>query len=198
MKPFLHILALLLATLASACSSPAPVHFHSLMPATAPAVPASAATRAWSWEVTGVSVPAQVDVPELVLRLPDATLAVMERERWIAPLGDEVRAAVSEALAQRLGPPAGAAGPLYRVQLQVLRFDNTPGVDARLVLDWSLRDASSAAGVSLSCRGSFTEAASSGIPALTAAQRSNLARLAAVLGDALNVAASGRAPGCPG
>ena len=82
-------------------------------------------------------VPAQVDQPQFVVRRADDTLAVLEQERWIAPVQDEIRAALIEHLSVRLGPPGAAprAGARdWRVAIDVQRFDSAPGRSTLVVM----------------------------------------------------------------
>ncbi len=128
--------ACLLALLLAACSSVPPTRFHTLMPpldarATAPAV-----NRA-PWQLQHVNVPAQVDRPQFVLRSADGSLAVLEQERWIAPLADELGGALTDTLARRLGP--ASTSDAWQIAVDVQRFESVPGRLARLEAAWSVR-----------------------------------------------------------
>jgi uncharacterized lipoprotein YmbA len=74
-----------------------------------------------------VSIPAQVDQPQLVVREGGQGVALLNGERWIAPLGDEVRGALSADLARALhsqdvsGLPANDK-PMLRIKLDLRRF----------------------------------------------------------------------------
>ena len=95
--------ALGLVALLGACSSVSPPRFHTLMPALVSTTPTIAPAGKVAWEVLPVAVPAQVDQPQWVVRAADGSLAVLELERWIAPLGEEIRAAVADRVTQALG-----------------------------------------------------------------------------------------------
>jgi len=97
----------LLALLAG-CGSAQPPHL-SLMPAPSSSARPVAAAGSLAWEVLPVAVPVGVDQPQWVVRTVDGSLAVVELERRIAPLGDEVRAAVTDLL-----PGAGQRSPASR------------------------------------------------------------------------------------
>ena len=129
----------------AACAAQAPTHFHSLMPlevapraASAPSAPPLAVA------VEPVRVPAQVDQPQWVVRLPDGSLAVLEQERWASALPDEFRAALLEQLIVGHGAidartqPAPAAPP-WRIALDVRRFDSVPGSEARIEGSWTIQ-----------------------------------------------------------
>jgi len=97
-------------------------------------------------DVQPVAIPAQVDQPQLVVRDGDANMRLLEHERWIAPLADEVRGALALMLSEQLVAPdaaaahASAAGmPVLKVKLDVQRFDSVPGEYAEITATWSLR-----------------------------------------------------------
>ena len=189
-----------LAGLLSACSSVPPPRFHTLMlpPAAVKASSEVLATGTLSWEVLPVKVPAQVDQPQWVVRTVDGSLAVLEQERWVAPLGEEIRAVVSERLTKTVGAPAVSAVPdkRWRVRIDVLRFDSVPGVEARLGATWTLTsDAENAA--ALRCRGEFVQSvAGPGYLALGAAHQGTVAQLAEAIKQELAALAAGRPAEC--
>lgn len=98
-----------------------------------------------------VTVPAIVDRPQMVLRLSDNQVLVMEQSRWAQPLEDELAQAVAADLAQQLGDlpvrvyPQNAGGDArYRVRIDVQRFESTPGAGAAIEILWAIRDAGNA------------------------------------------------------
>lgn len=120
------------ALVLAACGGSAPVRYYTLVPAAdayAPTATQSAITPSaapFQFELLPVGVPAQVDQPQLVVRQGGQGVAVLDGERWIAPLGDEVRGALSADLARQLhtqdvsGLPAGAR-PVLRIKVDLLR-----------------------------------------------------------------------------
>lgn len=195
---------LLAATVAllAACSGVPPTRFHTLMapPASAAAPTAIAATGVLAWEVQPVEVPTQVDQPQWVVRTVDGSLAVLEQERWIAPVADEVRAAVNVRLTQLLGAPAPKAsaepGSRWQVNIRVLRFDLVPGREVRLDADWTVRSDADG-GATLKCHGEFAQPVSApGYLPLAQAQQQGVARLADAIGRALKALGAGQATGC--
>ena len=97
--------AVVAAALLLGCATPPAARFHSLLPGAAGETrAASAEATSIGWELLPIAIPAQVDRPQLVVRAADDTIVVLEHERWIAPLADEMHAAISERLAQRFGP----------------------------------------------------------------------------------------------
>jgi len=180
----------------TACGSSPSTRFHTLMP---PATPATAApARALSWDLADVVVPAQVDQPQLVVRTTDDSLTVMEHERWIAPLADEIRGSVVDRLSQTIGASVApqAGGKAWRVRVDVQRFDSAPGRYARTVAEWSLF-AGDAPTPALRCRGTYEQAVAAGFPALAAGHRQALTKLADSIAAALVGLDSGSGAGCP-
>ena len=181
-----------------------PDRFHSLLP---PPDNVAAATRAAPGlrvEVLAVTVPVQVDMPQIVLRLPDDSMRAIEHERWIAPLADEIRAAIAlridaaltaaPAAAAASAPATAVATPLFRVALEVQRFDSTLGDAASLRALWTLQQ--QGVGTALRCQVNDREAIASGPAALVAGHRVMLERLGDAIGRAVRAAAAGTVPAC--
>ena len=189
-----------LLTLLAGCGSAQPPRYHSLMPAPSSSARPLAAAGSLAWEVLPVAVPAGVDQPQWVVRTVDGSLAVLELERWIAPLGEEVRAVVTDRLRQVVGAPAASAEPgrRWRIRVDVQRFDSAPGREARIEATWTLTsDAEGAA--PLRCRGEFVQPlAASGYLALAKGHQQAAAQLAEAIASALKAVAAGQAATCSG
>jgi uncharacterized lipoprotein YmbA len=186
------------AVLLGACSAVQPPRYHTLMPAATASAPKLASAGSLAWEVLPVAIPMQVDQPQWVVRTIDGSLAVLEQERWIAPLGEEIRAAVAERLTRSLGSPAASAEPgrQWRVQIDVRRFDSTPGREARLEAAWTLRSGADSA-VVLSCRGDFVQpVAAGGYLPLAKGHQDGVAKLGDAIGTALKALSAGRPAAC--
>lgn len=182
--------------LLAACSSQAPPRFHSLMPPVA-TVRAAAGAAAPAWQLLPVSIPAQVDQPQFVVRRADDTLAVLEQERWIAPLNDEIRAALVEHLATTLGAPGATPAPGrkdWRIGVDVQRFDSTPG-RSTLVAQWALLAGGDAP--VLRCRSVYEQSVGAGMVALAGGHRQALQQLAGSIASVLTALDAGRVVGCP-
>ena len=185
----------LMVALVAACGSAAPPRFHTLMPA-APATRSPAAAALPAWQLLPISIPAQVDQPQFVLRRADDTLAVLEQERWIAPLQDEIRAALTEHLGARLGAPGAtpAEGRKdWRIGVDVQRFDSTPG-RSTLITQWSLLGG--AGTPPLRCRSAFEQPVGTGVAALAGGHRQALERLAGEIAPVLAALDAGQAAAC--
>jgi len=189
----LPTLVLIAAAGLAACASDPPTRFHSLQSATAADSAAPAPQRLV--DLGPVAVPPAVDQPQWVVRLPDGSLRVLEQERWVAPLRDEVRAALLAGLRERqaTGDARTAAPPVpaaWRVRVDVTRFDTVASQGAWLEARWTAVPPSGGAG--FACAVSLKEDGPGDPLALAAAHRKAVDRLADRLGASL---ATGRCEG---
>ena len=194
-----HRLAAVLSAALFGCASPVATHFYTLMPVPTADSVVGAAPVAPTWELLPVTVPTQVDQPPWVVRLPDDTLAVLEQERWISPLADEVRAALSEHLRQTVPPAVIAsttAATRWRVAVEVLRFESLPGRLARMDAQWMLRAIEGSSAPALHCQASFSQPAPGGYAALAVAHRAALVQLGDAISAGLVALGKGASPGC--
>jgi uncharacterized lipoprotein YmbA len=176
------------ALLLAGCAAPAPLRLHTLMPADLAAAPQATL----SIELLPVGVPAALDQQPIVLRQGTGELRLLERERWAAPLGEELRGALAVLLSRALdardvsGLPRPADA--LRIKVEVRRFESVPGSHALLEADWSV--ARGAEPQRLLCRSEQRVSAGPGIAALVQAHQQALQALA---GD---IAAAARAGAC--
>lgn len=205
MRPFRFLarVALLGAfALPAACAS-APTHYYTLVPTGGGDVPQMPLAPApFAFEVLPVTIPSQDDQPQLVIRQGGAGVTLLQDERWIAPLGDEIRAALSTHLAQRLrsadvsGLPQGDQ-PVLRVKVDVRRFDSQPGAYALIDAAWSLHLVGSPKGLPmLACSSRINEPVGPGYDALVHGHQRALATLAAQIAFAARGMVDGRRA-CP-
>ena len=182
-----------------ACSTSAPpTRLHSLMPPEpTPRDPALTTRPLVYVSLEPIRVPAQVDQPQWLVRLPDDSLASLEQERWASPLRDELRQALLEQLGARFGVVEGRGpqgnAPL-RVALELRRFDSLPGREARIDAGWTVAGGTAPA---LRCSLLVREPASGDITELAAAHRLAIARLAAAIGASLVAVPPATGPSCP-
>lgn len=188
-------LTLLAAAAFAGCASAPPTRWHSLQSGVPPErLAEAAAPGTLLLQIDPPQVPRQLDQAQWLVRRADDSLVTLEHERWSAALPDELRAALLELLAQRYGVTdsrvvAGAA-PAWRLTLQILRLETLPGREVQWDSVWSLAAAGAAP---LTCRSTLRVAAAAGYPALAAAHRAALARLAEQIGTPLLQAR----PQCP-
>jgi len=184
--------------LLAACGSVPPPRYHTLMPAPASTVRSPAPAGSLAWEVLPVAVPDGVDQPQWVVRTVDGSLAVLEQERWIAPLGEEIRAAVADRLTQDVGAPALSpeSRKRWRIRIDVHRFDSAPGREARLEATWTLSSDADAA-AALRCRGEFVQAlAAGGYLALAKGHQQAVTTLADAIANELKALNAGQTASC--
>jgi uncharacterized protein len=193
-------LVVALALVLSGCAS-SPTHFHTLVaPASEQASTVPAAP--FSVEVLPVSVPAQVDQPQMVLREGETGILVLDGERWIAPLGDEVRAALSADLTEALnthdvyGLPHPAGDNVLRIKLDVRRFDSQLDGYAFLEAGWTVRGVGGKADAVLACSSRVREPVGHDYPELVRGHQRALAQVAGEIAQAARSVASG-SPACP-
>lgn len=196
--PWVPMLATVL--LLAACRS-APTRFYTLQPQS-PSGPAAAATASYRIEVLPVTIPAEIDQPQLVVRESDDRVALLEGEQWIGPLDDQIRSAVSAELARRLGAvdtyglPQAGGSTVYRIKLDVRRFESVVGRYALISAAWSIHDPGR--GVSLSCTSSIREpVASSGYGALVRGHQAALSGISEQIAQAIRDLASSGDAKCP-
>lgn len=178
----------------AACTSPQ-VRFHTLMPA-----PGQQPSQQMEVEgqadisVTRVSVPAQVERSELVMRKGVSELVVLSSDWWSASLGEEVRSA----LVAGFGPGATEA-PRVGLRLQITRFDSVPGKHAWLEARYRVTAQDGEGDHQLSCsarlRTAVSDAGNDPVDALVLAQQENLRMLINRIMRAASGLAAGR--GCP-
>jgi uncharacterized lipoprotein YmbA len=197
--PSLPLRPLALALALAACSS-APTHFYTLLP---PAQPADAAVAPapFAIDVASVGVPTEVDQAQWLVRTGPGQVAVLDNERWAAPLGDELHAAFSDALTRQLGvgavyEAANPGVPVYRIQIDVRRFESAAGQYALIDADWSVARHDGVAGLALQCHSRVSQPVEPGYAALALGHQRAVAVIATRIALAVRGAAAG-ASGCP-
>jgi uncharacterized lipoprotein YmbA len=172
------VTALLLLT---ACRSD-PIQFHTLTPAQLNGASSSA-----DIQIEGITVPPQVDRPQIVIRQGNSGVAILETQWWAATLVDELRSALVDQLVNN---------NLQRrmsLRLDVQRFDSIPGQYALIDVKWRLRMLGSGDAALITCRSTLQTASGASIDDLVVAHQNNVKRLAA----AISQAAAGTSRGCP-
>ena len=155
--PFLPVL--MLSALLAGCGGSPSARFYTLQSDPQPVI--SGVPRVdYQIEVAPVSVPQQADQPQIMLREEqgDGALTPMYSDRWSAPLADEIRLALADTLTRKLGAldvqtltPAEDV-PVWRIQVDVQRFDMVVGGPARLDATWRVRPLKVKGGRALICR----------------------------------------------
>ena len=195
--------------LLSACAS-APTHFYTLLPppqdhalvakASTPQPASPTSTPAdFAIDVEPVGVPSEVDQAAWLVRTGPGQVAVLDNERWAAPLGDELRSAFSDALTRELGARdvRGAAnpgsGPMYRIRVDVRRFESVPGHYALIKADWSVTgQVGEKPATTLSCSSNASQPVGPGFAALAVGHQRDVATIAAAIAHAVHNLAAGK------
>lgn len=133
----------MIAAFVGGCASP-PSHLYTLTHAAATA--AGQAPLDVSVVVGPVSIPAVVDVPQIVVSTGPNRVALDEFNRWASPLQSTISRVVVEDLVTLLGTPrvmlfqqALNTGHDYQVAIEVQAFDSAPGEAATLNAVWVVR-----------------------------------------------------------
>ena len=194
------IVAVCIGALAlGACGSKPPTHYYTLVPP-AGEVAQPAGSVGFQFELLPVSVPAQVDQPPLVVRQGEQGVAVLQGERWAAPLNDELHSALSADLTRSFqaqditGLPGSGKNPV-RIKLDVRRFDSVPGGYAFIDAAWSVRPLKGGDGVT--CTSRVSEPVSSGYDSLVQGHQRAVAQLAGQIGAVAQAMTAGQRPSCP-
>ncbi|WP_455824494.1 PqiC family protein [Pseudomonas graminis] len=160
--------------LIAACRSE-PIAFHTLTPAH---WSNSAQAVAGDIRIESISVPPQVDRPQIVIRQGESGVAILETQWWAASLADELKSALVDQLAN-----SRARQPMS-LRVEVQRFDSVPGHYALLDVKWRLRQTGSSDRPPLTCRSTLQSPAGPSIDDVVVAHQNNLKRFAAVIGRA--------------
>lgn len=174
------VTALLLLT---ACRSD-PIQFHTLIPAQLGNQSRGGVAEI---QIESLSVPPQVDRPQIVIRQGNSGLAILETEWWAASLVDELRSALVDQLLNN-NPQRKLS-----VRLDVQRFDSVPGQYALIDVKWRLRSSGESDTTLVTCRSTLQTPSGPSIDELVVAHQNNVKRLAA----AISQAAGGTSKGCP-
>ena len=180
----------------------APITYYTLTPADRSGTPAESGRPAIKAILVLRSLPAGIDTTQILIRTDDTQLRVEERGRWVAPLGDELREALVDALRHQYGIIVLDSArhndvPVARVDLTVRKFDVAEGASVTLAVDWALSNAGrEAGGASVSCQAEFRERAAGTVSGVVAAGQDAVLKLSRVLGAAIEASSKGETPIC--
>jgi uncharacterized lipoprotein YmbA len=172
---------------AAACASTPPSRFYTL----SPVAPAGTATSKLSVVVGPVSIPALVDLPQIVVSAGPNQVSIDEFNRWASPLANNISRVVAENLVLLLGTPRVSqfqqslnADADFRVAIEVQSFESAPGEAATLNAAWLVRRTRD--GKTETGRTTVREPASEkGYDALAAAHSRALGRMSQDIADAI-------------
>jgi uncharacterized protein len=191
----------------TACSSPSS-RFYTLSTADSSAATtttAAVANPAFLIEVTPVDVPPQVAKNQFVVQNSNNQVSVLEEERWASLPGDEIRRALSNSLTRQLdtfdvfGTPYPDRVPVYRVKVNVQRFESWPGSHALIDAVWSVRAVRTEA--LLTCRTVASVPVGAGYDALAVGHQRAVQQISNEIAAAVRTLAAnpakGATPACP-
>jgi uncharacterized lipoprotein YmbA len=131
---------------AAGCSTTPASHFYTLSRSAAPAATPAVGTANLAVVVGPVSIPAIVDLPQIVVSTGPNQVSIDEFNRWASPLQNNISRVVAENLVAMLGTPRVSqfqqslnADGDYRVAIEVQTFESAPGDAATLNAAWSVR-----------------------------------------------------------
>jgi uncharacterized lipoprotein YmbA len=128
------------------CATRQPDHFYVLAAQPAEAHESAAPIR---WQVVlQLALPSLVDRNEMVVASPNGGVAVMEHERWAAPLADLMTTTLRQDMERRRadvmvspnGRAAGAGVALVRIELDVVQLWARRGVELSIEVQWRVTD----------------------------------------------------------
>ncbi|MQX36334.1 PqiC family protein [Roseospira navarrensis] len=197
--------AILCASLLIGCVSSPPVRYHTLTtPGAADVAGDDSASPQVLVQILPVAVPEGVARDGIVLKDPGGQVTVLQTDRWLAPVADDLKQVVADGLWQSVRAtdtydapvPGGATAlPRYRLSLRVERFDAIPGQAAAVAGAWTLRSLSDDSAHVCRWAGSQPLEGADGAAAAAALGRASH-RLAARIGESLRRAVSGAADVC--
>ncbi|HTJ91823.1 MAG TPA: PqiC family protein [Pararobbsia sp.] len=184
------------ATLLAGCAETPPDHFYTLRgrDATTAYKPSAAEAAPFYIEVTDAVVPDEVARAQMVTDLGNGRVAVVEHQRWIAPLQTEISASISEYLTRSLHTidvyrsTYPSKQPVYVVGLTVRRFISVPGASTSIDMVWTVRrtDLENQSDLPvMTCRSIVNEQIAPGYDSIAQGHRRELQQIAADIGGVI-------------
>lgn len=193
MKAWPLVSIVLGVTLLAGCAGTATMHYDLKSPSMVSAKQPVRGSTPMAYMISSVTVPETLDINALVVRQPNDSLLVLSHDKWVAPLGQVVRSAVSNTLTEELGmPPLQGvmitANPktanVMDVLVDVQAFDLLPAKQAALGVLWRI-DFNDKAKLVLTCYSVQSSTVGPGVLALVNAQQNNLQKVTKEIGWAM-------------
>jgi uncharacterized protein len=134
--------------LIGACSSSPPTRFYTLSE-TAPETHPASQLGAGAVLIYRVTIPGEIDRPQLVRQMDANRLQIAEDDRWAAPLDEMIRRVLLDDLARRLpASPGGAsaAGRQHALSVDIREFYGDANCNVTLRAAWTPKQAGATAG----------------------------------------------------
>ena len=120
--------------LVGACSSTPPTRFYTLSDTAPEGTPPAGV----GWvRIVGVTIPGEIDRPELVRRMGPNQLSIAGFDRWAAPLDQTIRRALSDDISRRVPNPS--PGQQYSVSVDIHEFYGDGSCNVTLRAAWTLK-----------------------------------------------------------
>jgi uncharacterized lipoprotein YmbA len=120
--------------LVGVCASSPPSRFYTLAPTAPEATPP---TGVGSVIINGVTIPGEIDRPEIVRRTGPNQLSIAELDRWAAPLEETIRRVLADDIANRVPNPVPGQQSSVSVDIHEFYGDGACNVTLRAV--WTPR-----------------------------------------------------------
>lgn len=116
------------------CASSPPTNFYTLSDT---AAQTTAPSGVGHIVITGVTIPGEIDRPEIVRKIGSNQLSVAETDRWAAPLDETIRRVLNDDIARRM--PGAPAEPQRPVSVDVREFYGDESCNVTLRAVWTLK-----------------------------------------------------------
>ncbi len=198
---FVASFCVMLAIFALCGCRSAPITYYTLTPADRSGAPAESGRPASKAILVLRSLPAGIDTTQILIRTDDTRFRVEEGGRWVAPLGDELRGALVDALRHQYGiivldSARHNDAPVPRIDLTVRKFDVAEGSSVIFAVDWALSNPGHEPGASVSCQAEFRETSAGTVSGVVTAGQAAVLKLSRALGAAIEASSKGATPIC--
>jgi uncharacterized lipoprotein YmbA len=197
----LPLICVMLALCAMCGCRSAPMTYYTLTPADRSGTTAASGRPATRAILVLRSLPAGIDTTQILIRTDDTRFRVEEGGRWVAPLGEELRGALVDALRHQYGITVLDSArhndaPVPRIDLTVRKFDVAEGSSITLAVDWALSNPGHEPVASLSCQAEFRETSAGTVSGVVLAGQAAVLELSRALGAAIQASSNGATPIC--
>ena len=176
--------------LLSGCATSTPPHYYTLV--NGDSTPPAAAAAPFVIRMHPVTVPGQLNQPQLVTRKSNGETYISDNALWASPLPEEMRSALTGQLERSLNtvevsgltPPQDK--PVVGISVAVQQFDAWPGNRASIAVTWRLSfEAGSAEEQLLTCRTQHQKMSQAGYPGLVATQQALMRDVASDIANSI-------------
>lgn len=181
LRAFVRVAAGISLAVLAACGSP-PSRFYTLASGGGSVTANRTASPAVLIDMRPVTVPSALARSQLVVQVNATQVKVLEDDRWASPLPDEIRTAVLATVTRQSGAVDvhGMARtgevPLYRISVQVQRFETWPGSHVLIEAVWSIQPSNGQE--TMTCHSIASQPVSAGYDAIADGHRQALQRIA--------------------